>query len=87
MPMANYKDNPPGREKRTEERPQYGRRMIPRYKWLPPLMLVYLLGMTAWFGVDLIRAGEIARLVTVFVVDLIVIALLYIFLKKRYKNR
>ena len=47
-------------------------------------MLIYLLAMTAWFGQDLIRSGEIVRLVTVFAIDFVVIILLYIFLKKRY---
>lgn len=46
-------------------------------------MLIYLVGMTAWFGADLIHNGEIVRLVVVFVIELLVIWLLRIFLKKR----
>lgn len=56
---------------------------IPKYNWLPAVMLIYLLGMTAWFGADLIRNGEITRLVVVFLLELLVIWLLRIFLKKR----
>ena len=63
------------------------RRKIPRSQWLPALLLVYLLGMTIYFGRDLIRQGEIARLVTVFLLDLGIIALLYFFLKKRESKK
>lgn len=60
-----------------------GSRRPPRSVWLPTLLLLYLLAMTGWFGTELIRNGETARLIIVFVVELIVIGLLYFFLKKR----
>lgn len=63
-----------------------GSRRPPRSVWLPTLLLLYLLAMTGWFGAELIRNGETARLIIVFVVELIVIGLLYFFLKKRERR-
>ncbi len=56
---------------------------IPKYNWLPGLLLIYLIGMTAWFGADLVRNGETLRLIVVFILELLVIFILRIFLKKR----
>lgn len=63
-----------------------GSRRPPRSVWLPTLLLLYLLAMTGWFGAELIRNGETTRLIIVFVVELIVIGLLYFFLKKRERR-
>lgn len=60
----------------------------PRIKksvWLPTLLAIYLLGMTIYFGTDLINNGEIARLILVFLADALVIALLYFLLRKQGK--
>ena len=46
-------------------------------------MLVYLAGMTAFFAPELIRTGETTRLIVVFCSELLLIALVYFFLKKR----
>lgn len=56
---------------------------LKRSVWLPTLLLIYLLGMTAYYAPSLIQAGEIARLITVFIVECAVILILHIFLKKR----
>lgn len=63
------------------------KRKIPRSQWLPALLLCYLAAMNIYFGGDLIRRGEIFRLVVVSVVELLLIAALYFFLKKREKSR
>lgn len=60
---------------------------IPRSRWLPALLLVYLLAMTVYFGIDWIRAGDIARVVLVVCSELLIIALLHFFLKKREEQR
>lgn len=59
------------------------KRNIPRSTWIPCLLLVYLAGMTAFFAPELIRTGETTRLIVVFCSELLLIALVYFFLKKR----
>lgn len=60
---------------------------IRRSVWMPCLLLIYLAGMTTWFAPQLIANGEIARLVTVVVSELIIIALLRMFLVKRERQQ
>lgn len=54
---------------------------------MPCLLLVYLFGMTMWFAPSLIANGETARLITVFVSEVLIIALLRVFLLKREKQQ
>lgn len=49
-------------------------------------MLLYLIGMTAYFAPSLIAGGEITRLVVVTIVELIIILLLFLFLRKMEKR-
>lgn len=64
-----------------------GKKKIPRSTWMPCLLLIYLFGMTAWFAPELISNGETARLIIVFVTELIMIIVLRIFLKKREERK
>lgn len=50
---------------------------------MPALLLIYLFGMTLWFAPQLIANGEIARLIIVFVSEVLIIILLRKFLVKR----
>lgn len=59
------------------------RKGIRRSVWLPTLMILYLIGMTAYFAPSLIAGGEITRLVVVTIVELIIILLLFLFLRKK----
>lgn len=51
--------------------------------WMPLLLLIYLIGMTAWFAPRLIAQGETLRLVVVFFSEIAIIIALRIFLRKR----
>lgn len=59
------------------------RKRISRSVWLPTLLLCYLAAMSIYFGGDLIRNGETTRLIVVSAIELALIAVLYIFLKKK----
>ena len=59
------------------------RKRIPRSVWLPTLLLCYLAAMSIYFGGDLIRNGEVIRLIVVSLIELALIAALYFFLKKK----
>lgn len=51
--------------------------------WLPALITLYFLGMMFWFAPELIRTGQTTRLITVSAIEIIVIVVLYFFLRKR----
>lgn len=51
--------------------------------WLPGVLLIYLVAMTAVFAGDLIAGGEWLRLVSVVLVELLMIIALHILLKKK----
>ena len=55
--------------------------------WMPCLLLIYLAGMTTWFAPQLIANGETARLVTVFISEIVIILLLRMFLVKRERQQ
>lgn len=55
---------------------------IPKSKWLPILLLLYLIGMAIYFGIDKLKNGETIEFFAIILIDLLVIALLYILLKK-----
>lgn len=63
------------------------RKKIPKSTWMPCLLLIYLAGMTIWFAPSLISGGEIGRLIFVFISELVIIYVLYRFLKKREKQQ
>lgn len=50
-------------------------------------MLCYLAGMSIYFGGDLIRNGEALRLIVVSLIELVLIAALYFFLKKKESRK
>lgn len=55
--------------------------------WLPGLLFIYLLAMTIIFGADLIRGGEWMRLISVSVIELAMIIVLHILLKKQEERK
>ena len=55
--------------------------------WLPGLLFIYLLAMTLIFGADLIRGGEWMRLISVSVIELAMIIVLHILLKKQEERK
>lgn len=59
---------------------------LKRSVWLPTLLFIYLLAMTAWFAPELINKGETVRLVVVFAVETAVILTLHWFLRRREAN-
>ncbi|MDE7403025.1 MAG: hypothetical protein K2M87_06405 [Muribaculaceae bacterium] len=61
-------------------------RKVKRSVWLPIVLLIYIIAMTAWFAPSLIAQGEVLRLVLVVGVELVIIAILYILLKRREKQ-
>ena len=58
-----------------------------KYIWLPALLAVYFLGMTFYFGLDLLRQGEATRFWLTVGAELVVLTALVFFLKKREKLR
>lgn len=66
---------------------KFDRRKIKKSTWLPALLLCYLAGMTIWFAPSLIATGEIVRLVSVFIADIVIIVLLRLFLVKRERQQ
>lgn len=58
-----------------------------KYIWLPALLAVYFLGMTFYFGLDLLRQGEATRFWLTVGAELAVLTALVFFLKKRDKLR
>lgn len=63
------------------------KKKIPTSVWLPALLLIYLFGMTLWFGQHLIQNGEIVRLISVFAAEIGIILLLRMFLIKREEQK
>lgn len=55
--------------------------------WLPGLLFIYLLAMTLIFGADLIRGGEWMRLISVSVIEMAMIIVLHILLKKQEERK
>lgn len=55
--------------------------------WVPGLLFIYLLAMTIIFGGDLIRGGEWMRLVSVSLIELAMIVVLHILLKKQEERK
>lgn len=55
--------------------------------WVPGLLFIYLLAMTIIFGADLIRGGEWMRLVSVSLIELAMIVVLHILLKKQEERK
>ena len=58
-----------------------------KYIWLPALLAVYFLGMTFYFGLDLLRQGEATRFWLTVGAEMAVLTALVFFLKKREKLR
>ena len=58
-----------------------------KYIWLPTLLAIYFLGMTFYFGLDLLRQGEHMRFWLTVSAEVAVLAALIFFLKKREKLR
>ena len=58
-----------------------------KYIWLPALLAVYFLGMTFYFGLDLLRQGEATRFWLTVGAEVAVLTALVFFLKKREKLR
>lgn len=58
-----------------------------KFIWLPTLLAVYFLFMTFYFGMDLLRSGETIRFWATVAAELLVLAALAFFLKKREKLR
>ena len=56
---------------------------IKKSVWLPAVIFIYFICMTCYFAPELIRTHQTTRLITVSVVELIVLTVLYFFLKKR----
>lgn len=59
------------------------RKKLKKSVWLPTLLLVYLFGMTIWYAPSLINQGETIRLIVVFSIELAIIIVLRILLRKR----
>lgn len=55
--------------------------------WLPGLLFIYLLAITLIFGADLIRGDEWMRLISVSVIELAMIIVLHILLKKQEERK
>lgn len=58
-----------------------------KYIWLPTLLAFYFIGMTFYFGLDLLRQGEATRFWLTVVAEVAVLTALVFFLKKREKLR
>lgn len=58
-----------------------------KYIWLPLLLAVYFLFMTFNFGMDLLKSGESMRFWCTVGAELVVLAALSFFLKRREKLR
>ena len=58
-----------------------------KYIWLPALLAVYFLGMTFYFGLDLLRQGEATRFWLTVAAELAVLTALVFFLKKLERLR
>lgn len=62
---------------------------IKRYIIYPILLLIYFIAMAAWFGPELVKAGQTWRLYLVGAIEGVILVLLYIFLRKKeyYHNK
>lgn len=58
-----------------------------KYIWLPALLAIYFIGMTIYFGLDLLRQGEAARFWLTVGAEAVVLTALVFFLRKREKLR
>ena len=58
-----------------------------RYIWLPALIAVYFLFMTFYYGLDLLREGASTQFWCTVAAELVILAALAFFLKKREKLR
>lgn len=58
-----------------------------KYIWLPTLLAIYFIGMTFYFGLDLLRQGEATRFWLTVAAEVAVLTALVFFLKKREKLR
>ncbi len=58
-----------------------------KYIWLPALLGIYFIFMTIYFGLDLLRSGEILRFWGTIAAETAVLIALVFFLKKREKLR
>lgn len=58
-----------------------------KYIWLPALLAIYFIGMTVYFGLDLLRQGESARFWLTVGAETVVLTALVFFLRKREKLR
>ena len=58
-----------------------------KYIWLPSLLGLYFIGMTCYFGLDLLRQGEALRFWGTVAAEVAVLTALVFFLKKREKLR
>ncbi len=58
-------------------------RKIPKSKWIPALLLIYLAVMIITFGKENISNGETVKFVVIILIVLLVIIALYFFLKKK----
>lgn len=62
------------------------KRKIPKSIWLPSLLAIYFIGMAVFFGPELIRNGEVTRLIVVSIVEIIIILAIHLFYKHREKR-
>lgn len=58
-----------------------------KFIWLPSLLALYFLGMTFYFGFDLLRQGESTRFWLTVGAEIIVLVALTFFLRKRERLR
>lgn len=58
-----------------------------KYIWLPSLLAAYFLFMTFYFGLDMLRSGETVRFWSIVGIEVVVLAALVFFLKKRERLR
>lgn len=57
------------------------------YIWLPAVLLIYLLAMAFMFKDSLLSAGRYFQFYGTIAIEVVVIVLLYIFLRKKCKMR
>lgn len=62
------------------------KKKIRRSQWLPALLLLYFAAMACFYGPGMISNGETLRFTVISVVELGVLYLLYLFLRKKEKR-
>lgn len=59
------------------------KKKIRRSQWLPAVLLLYFAAMACFYGPDMISNGEVIRFTVISAVELGVLYLLYLFLRKK----